>query len=85
MEQLITTTRQLGIVLRGYRKSKRFTQITAAERVGLQPKTISLLELSAGRSSVESLFKLLSSLDLELVLRPKPLPSAVREPSDPEW
>jgi len=51
--------------------------------VGLLPKTISALESSPERSSVESLFKLLSTLELELVLRPKS--SDTDQPTSPEW
>ncbi len=71
MEYIIRIPQQLGIVLQGRRKSRRMTQQEAAARVGLLPKTISLLEHAPERSSVESLFRLLSSLDFELVLRPK--------------
>ena len=35
------------------------------------PKTISALENHPEGSSIESLFKLLSALDLEIVLQPK--------------
>lgn len=47
------------------------TQKTAGEPVGLLPKTVGRLEGTPERSTVESLFKLLSALNLELVIRPK--------------
>ncbi|MBI4005202.1 MAG: helix-turn-helix domain-containing protein [Gammaproteobacteria bacterium] len=72
MENSIYTAGQLGKVLRGRRKSLKLSQTAAAKIVGLLPKTISGLETTPERSSVESLFKLLSALELELVLRPKP-------------
>ncbi len=71
MTQPIRTTEQLGLILQGYRKSRSLTQGEAAKRVGLLPKTISKLELSPDNSSIISLFKLISALDLELVLQPK--------------
>jgi len=40
------TPKQLGQVLKGWRKSKRLTQREAADLVGLLPKTISKLELA---------------------------------------
>lgn len=77
MDYLARTPKQLGQILRGYRKQKRLSQKESGDRVGLLPKTISTLESEPERSSLESFFKLLSALDLELVLRergtgPKP-------------
>lgn len=71
MEYPILTTRQLAQALKGWRKSRDLTQAEAAGRVGLLPKTVSALESEPDASSLGSLFKLLSALDLELVLRPK--------------
>ncbi len=66
----IRTPGQLAMVLNGYRKKLKLTQKQAAENVGLFPKTISALENCPDRSSIASLFKLLSALGLELVLKP---------------
>lgn len=71
MENYIQTPAQLGQVLRARRSSLRLTQNKAGQTVGLLPKTISALEISPEGSSISSLFKLLSVLDLELILRPK--------------
>ncbi|MGQ0524161.1 MAG: helix-turn-helix domain-containing protein [Betaproteobacteria bacterium] len=78
MEYLARTPRQLREILRGHRRQKRLSQTDAGSRVGLLPKTISLLESEPERSSLESLFKLLSALGLELVLREKAI-KAVRK------
>jgi len=40
--------------------------------VGLLPKTVSALESEPDASTLGSLFKLLSALEVELVIRPKP-------------
>lgn len=71
MEFSIHTARQLGQALKGWRKSRNLTQVQAAGSVGLLPKTISALESDPAPNTVGSLFKLLSALDLELVIRPK--------------
>lgn len=83
MKYTAYTPQQLAQVLRGQRKSKRLTQKAAGSKVGLLPKTISSLELSPERSSVESLFKLLSALDLELVLQSKS--PDTDQTTAPEW
>ncbi|MFL6624003.1 MAG: helix-turn-helix domain-containing protein [Sulfurifustis sp.] len=71
MEFIVRTPSQLGDALKAGRAAKKLTQQEAGGRVGLLPKTISALESKPERSSVESLLKLLSALDLELVLREK--------------
>ena len=74
------TAKQLGQVLRSQRKAQKLTQKTAASIVGLLPKTISRLEQDTETATIESLFKLLSALDLELVIRSKS-----QEPADKGW
>jgi len=83
MEYNTHTPQQLAQALLSQRKSKRLTQKAAGTPVGLLPKTISALESSPERSSVESLFKLLSTLELELVLRPKS--SDTDQTTSPDW
>lgn len=78
---LVTTAAQLAAVLRGRRSTRAQTQKQAGARVGLLPKTISALESDPAGSTVASLLKLLSALDLELVLQPKPTPGD--PPGDP--
>ena len=80
MDAMAHTPRQLGQVLNGRRKSRQLTQREAADRVGLLPKTVSRLERATETASVESLFKLLSALQLELVVRSRP-----QETPDREW
>ena len=73
------TPKQLGQVLKGQRKSQKLTQKHAAQAVGLLPKTVSKLELATETATIESLFKLLSALQLELVVRSKSQASPTRE------
>ncbi|MFT3841509.1 MAG: helix-turn-helix domain-containing protein [Myxococcaceae bacterium] len=69
--QAASTPEQLAQLLRGFRASAGLTQAAAATAGGMLPKTVSSLESDPGRASVESLYRLLSALDVELVLRPK--------------
>jgi len=71
MDYTIHTPGQLGQVLRGQRMAQGLTQRATGAPVGLLPKTVGRLESAPERSTVESLFKLLSALNLELVIRPK--------------
>lgn len=85
-EYPIHTLQQLAFALRDRRKQKKKTQVIAGAEVGVLPKTISALESRPGPGSIDSLFKLLSALNLELVLRPKePEPNTGGKKSEPDW
>lgn len=66
---LAKTPRQLGAILRGYRKQRGLTQRELAGRLGWPQKAISLAETRPGAMSVERLFQLLSALEVEVTLR----------------
>ena len=83
MEIPILTPIQLGQKLKGRRKELELTQQEAGKRVGLLPKTISTLELTPEKCSISSLLKLLSALELEIVLQPKG--SETDKTEQPEW
>lgn len=71
MKYHISTLPQLSHALRDVRKSRSLSQDNAGKLVGLLPKTISSLENHPGSATIDSLLKLLSALDLELVISPK--------------
>jgi len=79
MDYTVYTPKQLGKVLRGQRKTMKVSQKDAGAMVGLLPKTVSKLELDPDTATVESLFKLLSALRLELVVRSRPQGASPRE------
>ncbi len=67
----IKTPRQLGAILQGYRQDQKLTQKDVGTKVGLAQNVVSLLEAAPERASFGRIFKLLSALDLELVVRPR--------------
>ena len=81
MNHTVFTPDQLGRVLRGHRKAAKRSQKSAAASVGLLPKTISKLEQATESATIGSLFKLLSALELELVVQPRPDETA----AEGEW
>ena len=83
MEKTAYTPSQLGQALRQCRKAEGRTQVQVGEAADLLPKTVSGLESSPERSQVGNLFKLISALGMELVLRPKVDES--RRPPSSEW
>lgn len=70
-EVLATSAEQLGLILQGARKELGLTQEQLGQRVGLHQKEISKMENGMERASVERLYRLLTGLELELVVRPR--------------
>jgi HTH-type transcriptional regulator/antitoxin HipB len=64
------TPKQLGAELRRYRKKRNLTQAALSRQIDKRQATVSNLE-SIGSGTLETLFAVLSALDLELALRPR--------------
>ncbi|EGQ8003257.1 MULTISPECIES: helix-turn-helix domain-containing protein [Vibrionaceae] len=82
---LITSPKQLGIYLRDVRRNQRRNQAKVGDIVGLKQTTVSKLERDPASSSIESLMRLLSSLDLELHIQEKAVSreqAKLRDPDD---
>jgi len=71
MDYLIKTPDQLGAVLKGFRRDRKLTQAAVGAAVGLPQNAISEIESAPDRTSLARVFKLLSALDLDLVVRPR--------------
>jgi len=71
MEQATRTQAQLGAFLRRTRKAADLTQAQLSDRINKRQATISNLESAEGGATLETLFSVLSALDLELVVRPR--------------
>ena len=84
MDYVARTPAQLGPILRSIRGELGLTQRGVGEKVGVKQGTVSAVEGDAGHTSVDTLYKLLSALGLELVIRSKTgdRPAGVR---DREW
>ena len=72
MDYVARTPAQLGPILRSIRAELGLTQQDAGAKVGLKQSTVSVIESDSARTSVATLYKLLSALGLELVVRRKP-------------
>jgi HTH-type transcriptional regulator / antitoxin HipB len=76
METTTRTPQQLGQALKARRTSMKLSQTTVGNKVGIKQDTVSVLEIHTPSSTIETLFKALSALDLELVIREKGRTSA---------
>ena len=62
----VTSPTLLAAAVRDQRKISKLTQAEAAKLVGIKQTTVSDFELRPESTKLETLFKLLSALDLEL-------------------
>ena len=86
MDYPARTPAQLGQVVKGVRRQQGLTQSATGRRVGMLQSAVSLIEADPSRVSVAKLFRLLSALDLELVVREKSAVARLRERRKrPEW
>ncbi|MCW5556572.1 MAG: helix-turn-helix domain-containing protein [Verrucomicrobiae bacterium] len=65
------TPQQLGAILRGYRREKGLSQQRVGSAAGLPQGAISLIESDPGPASLVRIYRVLSALNLELVVRPR--------------
>ena len=85
MDYVARTPAQLGPILRSLRVERRLTQRDAGAKVGLKQSTVSTIESDSARTSVDTLYKLLSALGLEIVIRDKPSDHGPPGARKPEW
>lgn len=84
---LITSSRQLAIHLRDERKSRKLSQAKVADPVGIKQDTVSKFEVNPETTSIQTLFRILSSLNLEMHIVPKgqSIDSKTDTESDEKW
>ena len=79
-EYVARTPRQIGAILRGFRKSRGMTQAQTGDAIGLPQSVVSKLEADPSNAAFSRVFKLLAALELELAVRPRGTP-----PPPSEW
>lgn len=67
----ITSARQLSAYLKDVRLSKQLSQGKVATKVGIRQDTVSSFELQPGTTKLETFFRILSALNLELEIKPR--------------
>ena len=71
MNQVIFSPKSLGIALKRQRKAQKQSQKEAGAAFKLDQTTISNIERGASGTRLETLFRMLAALDLEMIIRPK--------------
>lgn len=80
----ITSPDMLAQALKNSRKRQNLSQQATANQIGVKQATVSSFENHPDKSKVETLFKLLSALDLELSLTSRGEPDQASG-WDQEW
>jgi HTH-type transcriptional regulator / antitoxin HipB len=68
---LVTSPHQLAITVRDQRKQMQMSQADVADHVGLRQETISAFENKADRTKLDTLFRILAALNLEIHVVPR--------------
>jgi HTH-type transcriptional regulator / antitoxin HipB len=68
---IVHSTKELAEYIKDHRKRERLRQAEVSDRVGLRQMTVSAFENKPESTKLETLFRLLSALDLELHVMPK--------------
>lgn len=72
MEQIVYSPESLGNAIKRQRKAKQLNQKETGSPFKIEQSTISNIEQGTPGTRIETLFRLLAALDLEMVIRPKP-------------
>lgn len=67
----ITNSKQLSSYLRDVRQSEQLSQEKVASKVGIRQDTVSNFEQQPGTTKLDTFFRILSALNLELEIKPR--------------
>ena len=71
MIRKIISPESLGAALREVRKQKGLNQTVAGKLVGIDQATVSKVEQGSGGTQLNTLFRLLAALELEITIQPR--------------
>ncbi|PCJ43900.1 MAG: transcriptional regulator [Alphaproteobacteria bacterium] len=69
MEQIARSAKQVGAIIRRYRRNKGLTQNDISEKIRIRQATVSRLETGEYDTSLRTIFDVLAALDLEITIR----------------
>ena len=70
MEQIISSPKALGNAIKRQRKGKKLSQQKAGSAFKIEQTTVSSIEGGASGTRLETVFRMLAALGLEMVIRP---------------
>jgi HTH-type transcriptional regulator/antitoxin HipB len=82
LEIITRAPHQLGQALARLRTQRDLSQATLAQNAGLRQATVSKAEKGSGTTAIKTIYDMCAALGLELVVRPRPKPTAAARPED---
>ena len=79
MEQFISSPKVLGIAIKRQRKAKKLNQCEAGASFKIEQSTLSSIENGAPGTRLETIFRVLAALDLEMIIKSKNSSSKINE------
>ncbi len=76
MEIITQSPWLLGQALKRYRRLKKISQTEAGQKLILDQTTVSSIENGAPGTRIDTIFRLIAALDLEMVIRTKQVTSS---------
>jgi HTH-type transcriptional regulator/antitoxin HipB len=71
LEKTLRSTQEIGPLIRFLRKNQKLTQEELSKITGIKQQTISAIESGMQQASMKTIFAILSTLNLELAVRPR--------------
>jgi HTH-type transcriptional regulator/antitoxin HipB len=79
MNTVARIPRHLGLALKARRAKLKLSQARVGVKTGMKQDTISVLEIRTASSRISTLYRVLSALGLEIVVREKSKPDSSLE------
>jgi HTH-type transcriptional regulator/antitoxin HipB len=82
MEQFVYSPKSLGSAIKRQRKAKKLTQTEVGRSFKIEQSTVSAIEQGVPGTRLETLFRMLAALELEIVVRSK---KSTRDKAKGDW
>ena len=82
---LIRSPKELALLVISQRKKLKLSQATVADLVGLKQKTLSAFENKPEGTKIDTLFRILSAVNLDMTLASKDNDLSTKSPWKEEW
>ncbi len=82
---MIHSSQELAVCLKDRRKQLQLSQTEVVDRVGLLQKTLSAFENKPDSTKLETLFRILAALNLQLQVIPKEDRETIAQGWNEEW
>lgn len=82
---MIHSSQELAVCLKDRRQQLQLSQTEVVDRVGLRQKPLSAFEIKPDSTKIETLFRILSALNLQLQVIPREDHQTITQGWNKEW